>query len=201
MRSVVTAVLIGTAFVGAAATQTRESPKLSDSIERSFPANGRVRMDLSAGEYRIVGSSANRVRLQWKVRYPEDVSQVRAKVDVRDREATIVTDGPSGHFDVEIQVPSRSDLHVRLTAGEMRVENIEGNKDISLHAGELDIDVGRPEDYKRVSASVWAGEVHARPYNMDKEGLFRSIDWTGKGQYRLDAHLKAGELRLHANGN
>jgi hypothetical protein len=109
-----------------------------------------------------------------------------------------MTDGPD-HFEVDIQVPSRADLYVRLTAGELTIEGIEGNKDVGLHAGELDIDVGRPEDYKSVSASVWAGELHATPYNENKEGLFRSFDWTGKGPYTLEARLKAGEVRLHAN--
>jgi len=156
-------------------------------------------MDLSAGSYRISGSSENRVRLQWRVRNPEELSQVRARADVRDRDATITTDGPGNHFAVDIQVPSRADLYVRLTAGELTVEGIEGNKDIGLHAGELDIDVGRPEDYHSVSASVWAGELHANPYRENKEGLFRSFDWSGKGPYRLEARLKAGEVRLHAN--
>ena len=117
---------------------------------------------------------------------------------MRDRNAAILTDGPN-HFKVDIQVPSRADLHVRLTAGELRIEAVEGNKDIGLHAGEIGIDVGRPEDYKSVSASAWAGEVHAAPYNETKEGLFPSFDWTGKGPYRLEARLKAGEVRLHSN--
>jgi hypothetical protein len=45
---------------------------------------------------------------------------------------------------VDIEVPSRTDL-LRLTAGEMTVEGIDGTKDVSLPAEELDIDVGRPE--------------------------------------------------------
>jgi hypothetical protein len=90
-------------------------------------------------------------------------------------------------------------LYIRLTAGELSVDKVEGNKDIGLHAGEIDIDVVRPEDYHSVSASVWAGEVHAAPYHLSKEGLFRSVDWTGKGPYRLEARLKAGEVRLHTN--
>ncbi|HLG57958.1 MAG TPA: hypothetical protein VI485_21610 [Vicinamibacterales bacterium] len=198
MRTLVIAALIGTALVAVPSSQTTQNARVSDSLERAFPTNGRIRMDLSAGEYRISGSKENRVRLQWRVRNAEELSQVRTRIDVRDRNATILTDGPN-HFKVDIQVPARADLHVRLTAGELTVDGIEGNKDIGLHAGELDIDVGRAEDYKSVSASVWAGELHATPYNENKEGLFRSFDWTGKGPYRLEARLKAGEVRLHAN--
>jgi hypothetical protein len=63
-------------------------------------------------------------------------------------------------------------------------------------AGELTIDVGRADDYRRVEASVWAGEVRATPFGRRAGGLFRSVDWEGPGQYRLEAHLKAGEIRL-----
>ena len=72
------------------------------------------------------------------------------------------------------------------------------HKDISSHAGEIDIDVGNPSDYRRVEASVWAGELHVQPFGPAREGLFRSFDWTGPGRYLLNARLKAGELRLHA---
>ena len=109
-----------------------------------------------------------------------------------------MTDGPE-HFKVDIGVPTRADLYIRLTAGELSVDNVEGNKDVGLHAGEIDIDVVRPEDYHSVSASVWAGEVHASPFHLSKEGLFRSVEWTGKGPYRLEARLKAGEVRLRTN--
>jgi hypothetical protein len=91
--------------------------------------------------------------------------QVRAKADVRGREVSIMTDGPE-HFKVDITVPTRADLYIRLTAGELHVEHVEGNKDIGLHAGEIDIDVVRPDDYHSVSASVWAGELHAAPFNL-----------------------------------
>jgi hypothetical protein len=93
-------------------------------------------------------------------------------------------------------VPARSDLHVELSAGELRLAGIRGHKTISMSAGELDVDVGRAADYGLVSASVWAGEITARPFGHDHEGVFRSFNWTGPGPYRLEARLKAGELTL-----
>ena len=106
---------------------------------------------------------------------------------------------PKSNFHVTIGIPMRADLHVRLTAGELTIEHVQGNKDISAHAGEVDIYAGSPADYRRVEASVWAGELHVGPFGRDTEGLFRSFDWTGQGPYTLNAHLKAGELRLHAS--
>ena len=165
------------------------------SLERPFAAGGRVTMDLSAGEYEITGSPDNRVRLDWDA---DDRNDVDNRLTVQGTEARLSTDGPSNHFRVRIQVPARSNLYVRLTAGELTIKGIEGDKDVELHAGELDIDVLRPEDYGHVDAKIWAGEIHASAFRITKEGLFRSFDWSGTGKYRLHAHLKAGEMRLHS---
>ena len=193
------AALVGTLFV---ALPSSQGAGVSDSLERPFAANGRIAMDLSAGEYQIVGTSGNRIRLDWTVGDRDRLADVRTRADVRGAEATISTDRDSSHgpFKVAIQVPRRADLRIRLTAGEMTIEGIEGHKDIRLHAGELNIDVGRPADYERVEASAWAGDVDARAFGLSEGGLFPSVEWRGKGPYRLKASLKAGEVRLYSGG-
>lgn len=199
MRMILASALVGGMFVAAPESQSTPETRPSGSLERAFTANGRISMDLSAGEYRISGTGGSRIRLDWSVKDREKLSKVRARADVRGREATIATDGPdNSDLDVAIQVPARADLHIRLTAGELTIESIEGNKDVALHAGDLNIDIGRAEDYGRVEASVWAGEVNASPFQANKGGLFRSFSWQGRGPYRLEARLKAGEVRLHS---
>jgi len=194
MRMTAAAALVATVLVAAPATQSRAP---ATSLERQFAAGGRISMDLSAGEYEITGSPDGRIRLDWSVEDRRE-DEVDNWIDVRGTEARISTDGPQNNFEVRIQVPSRSNLYIRLTAGELALKGVEGDKDVELHAGELDIDVVRAEDYRHVDAAIWAGEIHAAPFQITKEGLFRSFDWRGKGQYRLHAHLKAGELRLHS---
>ena len=200
MRYAAAAAVVGTALIVASGTPFAQTDRTSDSLEREFAPKGRVNMDLSAGEYRISSSRDHRIRMRWSVRSADQLSSVKARADIRGLDAKIVTDGPTNHFKVDISVPAQADLFVRLTAGELRITGIEGNKDVELHAGELDIDVGRAEDYKRVDASLWAGELRAAPFGAHKEGLFRSFDWYGKGSYRLHARLKAGEIRLHSKG-
>jgi hypothetical protein len=95
-----------------------------------------------------------------------------------------------------ILVPRQSDLYVRLSAGELRIDDIRGSKDVELHAGDARIDVGRAEDYNSVDASVWVGDLNAAPFDVFKGGLFRSFDWKGKGSFRLHAKLNVGDLRL-----
>lgn len=179
-----------------------QTSRPSDSLERPFVSGGRVHLDLSAGEYGIQGTPDNRVRLEWSVRNPDRLHRVRARADIRGSDAWISLDGPdNGGLRVTVYVPRRSDLDVDLSAGEIRIEGIEGNKDVKAYAGEMHIDVGRVEDYRAVEASIWAGEIQAAPFRASKEGLFRSFNWDGTGPYRLRASLWAGELRLYANAD
>jgi hypothetical protein len=196
MRISWAAALLAVTVAAAGAAQSK-SP--ATSLEKPFAAGGRIAMDLSAGEYEITGAADPRIRLDWDVRDPDRLDDVDNRVTVNGTDARVSTDGPSGNFRVRIQVPTPSNLRIRLTAGEMAIKGIEGDKDVELHAGELDIDVVRAEDYGRVDAGVWAGEIHASAFRITKEGLFRSFDWSGKGKYRLHAHLKAGELKLHSS--
>lgn len=178
------------------ATDSRDGR--TDSLERSFVAGGRIRLELSAGDYTIIGSPDDKIHVEWTVREPRQLKQVSVTAKVNGSEADVETDGPSNHFRVRIRVPARSDLRVRLSAGDLKVEGIEGNKDIEAHAGDLSIDVGRVSDLKRVEASVWAGDINASALKVSKGGLFRSLSWSGGGRYQIEAHLKAGDLRLYS---
>jgi hypothetical protein len=184
--------------VGTAAQSRDDRERDATSVEREFAAGGRIRMDLSAGEYVIRGTDSERIRVQWRSKHGYRRGDADVDLDVRGRDATIVTDGPDDQFEVRIDVPSRSHLFARLTAGELSIEGLHGDKDVELHAGELHIDVGRPEDYRTVEGGVWAGEVTASPFGIAKGGLFRSFSWRGDGSYRLHAKLKAGEIRLYS---
>jgi hypothetical protein len=197
MRSALIASICGVILAALPAGQgSSQPPRLSDSLERAFAPGGDIHMNLSAGDYRISGATENRIHVLWKVRDARDLPRVRVQADIKGSEAMLATDGVRNGFEVEIHVPTRSGLRVRLSAGDLTVGGIEGNKDIELHAGDLTIDVGRAEDYSRVDASLWAGDLEAPPFNVSKSGLFRSFDWKGSGAYTLHAHLKAGDLRL-----
>jgi hypothetical protein len=168
-------------------------------IERPFAQGGKLTMRLSAGEYTIEDSPDEHIRLAWETREPSAAGRVRAQVDVDGASATIHTDGPSNGFVVSIAVPTRSDLWIRLSAGDLTIRGIEGHKDVSAWAGELKIGVGPAANYRAVEASVLAGEIQAAPFNGSKGGIFRSFVWSGDGPYELRARLTAGEITLRDN--
>jgi hypothetical protein len=85
-------------------------------------------------------------------------------------------------------------------AGEVRVEEVKGDKDIEVGAGQITISSIHDEDYRSVNASVSIGEVQARAFGTDKGGFFRSFTRKNlKGDYRLHAHVTTGEIDLLGN--
>jgi len=163
--------------------------------ERAFMAGGTVRLDLAAGEYEIVASKDNHIRVSWDDRGQN--ADVTLRIDVNASRATVRTetpwkDGPT----IRIELPRRTNMVVRLTAGDLKIKGIEGSKDVSARAGDVIISVGPREQYRYVKASVSVGDLTADAFNVNKDGLFRSFEWTGTGQYELRAQLMAGDLKL-----
>jgi hypothetical protein len=185
--ALVLVLLAGVPLPAAAATQ--------GSAEKTFAPGQRVWMDLSAGNYTIRAGRDDQILVRWESNDP-DAAKVRVDIEVRGPEATIVSQGPSDHYRVTIELPARTDLTTRLSAGELTILGITGNKDVHSWAGNITIDVVRPDDYRSVSASVTAGEINARPFDVFKGGLFRSFSWKGPGSYTLKVSLTAGDLRF-----
>ena len=191
--------LTAAAAILAAAVVSAQDSTRSGSLERPFVSDGRVTMDLVAADYKVISSPDNRVRIDWSVRDADALRNVRTTAEVHDKEVRVGTNGPKNqNLKFTIQVPRQSDLYIRLSAGDLTIEGIRGNKDVELRAGDLTIDVGSADDYKNVDAGLWAGDLNASAFNIVKEGLFRSFEWTGKGAYRLHAHLMAGDMRLYS---
>jgi hypothetical protein len=84
-----------------------------------------------------------------------------------------------------------------MPAGEVKVEEIKGDKDIDLYAGQITVSSAHEWNYRSVNASVAIGEVRASVYDADKGGFFRSFTKkTADGEYRLRAHVTTGEIDL-----
>ena len=168
----------------------------AETIERKFVSGGTVRMDLSAGDYDIVASPDDRIRITLTNRGRNN-PDAYVDIEIRGSVATIETDGPNGDgLDVRIELPRRTNIVLKLSAGDLKVEAIEGSKDVSMRAGDATIAVGARDQYRHVNASIKIGDLNAEPFNVRKEGFFRSFEWNGKGKYDLSAHLLVGDLKL-----
>ena len=168
------------------------------STQAKFPSGGSVEVNLSSGAYVIAGTDSGTIRVTYGCNSPNRLREVKVTVKAGQSNARVLIENTpdSDNFHASIEIPRRSDLRVRLTAGDLKVENIEGNKDVEGRAGDLEIEVPHPEQYGRRDASVLAGDLDASAFNVSKSGLFRSFQQTGPGKYRLHAHLMAGNLAL-----
>ena len=169
-----------------------------NTIERPFSEGGIVTLNLSSGDYAVQAGASDRVRVRWRAehrRYAKDMTRIRVVTDVIERVATIRTKGPTSHALFTIEIPERSDVHVRVRAGDVRITGIEGNKDVRMTAGDLHIDV-RPDSLRHVHASVTFGDLKALALGINKDGITNSLDWFGDGTYTLDARLFAGDVYL-----
>jgi hypothetical protein len=167
-------------------------------IEQPFSEGGLVTMNLSSGDYAVRAGATGRIRVRWHAedaQHERDMEKIKVRTDLFGSVATIRTQGPTSHARFTIEIPGRSDLHLRVRAGDVRIEGIEGNKDVRMTAGDLDIDVS-PDSLRHVHASVSIGDLKAHPLGIDKDGFRNSLDWFGAGAYTLDARMFAGDMRL-----
>ena len=165
--------------------------------EKPFQNGGRIEMQLSGGDYVVRAGTADKIVVTAETDKEYEGHRVHADISIVGQIAKIRTDGPHSNFHVVIEIPPETNLRIRLSAGDMRVKGINGNKDIESHAGDLDIDVGDPDIYREVDASVGAGDLNAPSFGVNKGGLFRSFHQTRKGHLSFHAHLGAGEMNLH----
>ena len=107
-----------------------------------------------------------------------------------------ISGGPRNDFKIRIDIPKNSDLRLRVAAGDVSVEELVGDKDVEMWAGDLTLGVGNPSDYSKVDASVRAGDLDMGPFGVSKSGLFRSYETRGSGTHRLHVHVTAGDVEL-----
>lgn len=163
--------------------------------EKAFASGGKIDMQLDGGNYTIrpAGGSAIRVTLTG------NVGVATVDVATEDTHANVlVKETPRNNFQATIEVPQTADLVIRLTAGDLTLDAISGNKDVESNAGNVDIVTGDSKDYASVDASVQAGDIKAEAFGESQSGLFRKLTWSGKGKYTLRAKLIAGNLTLRS---
>jgi len=167
------------------------------SFEADFPAAGELHLDIRSGELVVKGIDENKVRVHFAGSKADDLSDVEVRLKTSGSKGVLhVSGGPRNNFRIVVEVPKVVDLHLRMPFGEATVQRLTGNKDVEIHAGDLTVEVGEPNAYGHVDASVLSGDLEASPFSVSKSGLFRSFEKEGGGKYRLHAHVGAGDLTL-----
>jgi hypothetical protein len=167
---------------------------------REFVAGGFVHVRLSVGDMHIRRGDSNKISLRYtlKSHHQRDLKDAHVEFDVRGSDATIEFHAPAGantQFDVELELPEKTNLDVHDKVGDLTVEDIEGDKDLTLSVG--DIRVSNPgSTYRRVNASAGIGDVNGDGYGETSGWLGKTLKYRGEGKYELRAHVGVGDIRL-----
>ena len=150
----------------------------------------------------IVGTDDETIHVSCTANDEENAKHVTLRFSSTSNGGKLAIEGThlqhgNNNLRVRIEVPRRTSLRVRMFAGEVKVEEIKGDKDIEVGAGQITITAIHESDYRTVSASVGVGEVNAPAFNANRGGFFRSVAKSkATGDYRLHAHVTTGQIDL-----
>jgi hypothetical protein len=194
------------AFVLASSAAAQEKIEVKDlqnhPFNVSFPTGKRLVMQLQSGDFRIIGSDESRIVVHFRGANAEKARKLTVRLALAENESDLrVSGGPKNNLQITIEIPRATDLKLRMPGGDLDVEGVRGNKDISLVGGDLTIGVGNPQDYGRVDASVRFGDVQGDMFGEPHGWMGESVKSNGPGKYRLHAHVFAGDLTLATAGS
>ena len=167
---------------------------------RDFVAGGFLHVRLRVGDLRIKRGDGNKISWRYTVksRHERNVRESRVDFDVRGNDASIDFHAPySGNteFDVELEVPANTSLDVHEKVGDLTVEDVEGDKDLSLGVGDIRV-TKQPAGYRLVHASTGIGDVDSDGYGETSGWLGKTLRYHGDGKYELRAHVAVGDITL-----
>jgi hypothetical protein len=170
------------------------------SDSRDFAAGGFVHVRLSVGDMHIRRGDTNKIALRYTVKSSRErnVKEATVNFDVHGSDATIEFHAPSGgntQFDVELEVPQNTNLDVHEKVGDVTVDNVEGDKDLSLGVGDIRVTKGHAA-YRMVNASAGIGDVDGDGYGETSGWLGKTLKYHGEGKYELRAHVGVGDVHL-----
>jgi len=166
-------------------------------FETSLASGANLRLHLRAGDFRVVGTDAEKISVRVAGKNLEHAKNIKIQVTRSDAAVDLkLSHVPKNELQVIIEIPRSTNLYARMRGGDLSVEGVAGDKDLELTGGDLTIEVGRPEDYSHVDLSVKFGDVSGSPFGDPKGWLGNSVRKDGNGKYRLHAHVMAGDLIL-----
>ncbi len=161
--------------------------------------NWPLNIELGSGDYQIVASDSDSIAVVYPDGKPEDLRKVKVKIGSGRGQNYLKITGPKSNFRAVIEVPRKTDLRIRMMAGDLKVGEVEGNKDIEVRAGSLELNAIHPQEYAKADFSVRLGDVNAPIFKEITSGMGRSFKAYGPGKYQLHAHVEVGDLTLQTN--
>ena len=159
--------------------------------------NWPLTIDLNSGDYQIITSPSDSIAVVYQESDAQASRKVQVQIGSGHGQNYLKIAGSKSHFHAIIEVPHKTDLQIRMGSGELHVGDVEGNKNIEVRAGTLELNALRPQDYAEADFSVRIGDVNAPIFQNASGHLWRSLKTSGPGKYHLHAHVGIGDLMLN----
>ena len=171
----------------------------AETRRQSFEA-GKLMLHLGAGDAKVIARSDLReIIVRSEVRDSDKVRDVKVRFESSANQTDVYVQGPN-HFRYTVEIPSRVDLFLRMTAGDLTVRGVEGSIDAELRAGDFTLELPHIEgDYGPVNLSVGVGDLNADAFHTSKGGMWRHFNLERQAKYRLHARTGAGDLVVSAS--
>ncbi len=163
-----------------------------------FAPAGQVELHVRYGDVHIVPADDSHLAISYTMHsnHADYIGKVEPQFEVQGAKAVLTLKAPhNGSIEVDLKVPVRTDIYLRLTAGDIHLGPIEGNKDLETHAGDIEVDLVDPASYGAVDASTHAGDVVA-PFGKPHGWIGNSLNYQGAGSFHIHAHTLAGDVTL-----
>jgi len=189
------------------ATADTTIPIANKTIE---PGNAtKVFVDYPVGRLEVVGTDGKEISFTVDLRCDRSrdcddvVDDVRVIHETRGDEVRIRFENSKWHKDTHlrgrIEVPRSMAVEISMNVGELEIEGIEKDLEVTMSVGE--VDVRMPETtLKSVDVRVSIGDASLRPRSgasSVRGWLGKRIDWDGgTGKSKLDIELSIGEAKV-----
>ena len=160
-----------------------------------------LNIELGSGNYQIVASDSGNIAVVYEEGRPEDMQKIKVQIGSGHGQNQLKIAGPKPNFHAVIEVPRKTDLRIRMLTGDLHIGNVEGNKDIEMRAGKLELNAIHPQDYAKADFSVRLGGVSAPIFNVADNRNLKAFRAYGPGKYQLHAHIDVGDLKLPISAN
>ena len=167
-----------------------------------FGPGRQVHFRINVGDVRILPASSDQeLRLAIQPKHPASSAEMQSwvqQVDISGQQADIQMKVPkNSDVEVTLYVPSATSLSVNLRVGNLKVDHIRGDKDISVGVGNLEISGLDPHNYGIVRNSTGVGSLEDSVFSAQKSGtLGKSENTVGVGAFQIHSHVGVGNISL-----
>ena len=179
---------------------SQSTVRCSQTLDAPLRRGAELTIASVATEIEVVGTDQEMIHVSCRADDPNIASDIRIQLSGSADHANLTITGDHlthNNLHLRVEVPRKMELALQMAAGAVKVDDLVGNKDIELTAGQISISDAHDWNYKDVSASVSIGAVNAQVYGANRGGFFRVFHKTdANGEYRLHSHVLTGQIEL-----